>query len=508
MEYHLTKKSLSRRRDVLHTAAEQPVDFELTLPDYCPDIERILSCTLIPKVYLSNVSGDRLNVEGGSCVRVIYVDGDKGTPRSYEYTQPFSESFPLGESVSDCAVYVETKPEYINCRALSPRKLSLHGAFSLCATVVTVDSVDYCTCEAEEDLQMKSEVMEASSLCGVCTESFNVQEDIPAGEKDGISALLSHRLSARITELKAIHNKIMLTGELKLDILYLSGGEDRGIQCLSYSIPLSRVIDCDGAGEDAVIDGELSVMSEELRLSDDALDGSRVLGLDARLSFSALCYRAQELEVLGDAFATDRDVDVRLMPFSCLGELSCRAYTDVCKAALSVDEEIGKVYDVNCEKIVSSASEIDGGVLVSTKLCIGVLYETPAGELRYVRRDVEFSYRPDTGGCDTVESLRTAVESLSYRLTDGSSLEIRAEINYRMTLCRRLNCSAVDAVTADDDAPVREADGSLILYYADGSDSVWDIAKRFSSRPADIRSENAIDGDKVIKGTMLLIPSA
>lgn len=508
MEYHLTKKNLSRRRDVLHTAAEQPVDFELTLPDYCPDIERILSCMLIPKVYLSNVGGDRLNVEGGSCVRVIYVDGDQGTVRSYEYTQPFSESIPLGESVNDCAVYVEAKPEYINCRALSPRKLSLHGAFSLCAVVAVCDSAEYSTCEAEEDLQMKGVALAASSLCGLCTENFNVQEDITAGAKDGIASLLSHRLSARITELKAIHNKIMLTGELKLDILYLSNGEQREIQCLSYSIPLSRVIDCEGAGEDAVIDGELSVMSEELRLSDDALDGSQVLGLDARLSFSALCYRTQEIEVLGDAFATDREVDVRLMPFSCRGDLICRSYTDVCKATLSVDEEIGKVYDVHCEKITASAAEIDGGVLVSTKLVVGVLYETPAGELRCVRRDVEFSYRPDTAGSDTVESLRASIESLSYHLTDGNSLEIRAEINYRLTLCRRLSCSAVDSVTADDDAPARGADGSLILYYADGSDSVWDIAKRFSSRPADIRAENAVEGDSVGKGTMLLIPSA
>ena len=86
MEYHLTKKSINTVRCALDTAVEQAVDIDLTLPDYCPDIERILSCTLMPQIYMSNVSGDRLSVEGGATVRILYLDGNKGCMRSYEYT--------------------------------------------------------------------------------------------------------------------------------------------------------------------------------------------------------------------------------------------------------------------------------------------------------------------------------------------------------------------------------------------------------------------------------------
>ena len=55
MEYHLTKNTIAQPRYVLDTVCEQAVDIDLTLPDYCPDIERILCCTLIPKIYLANV---------------------------------------------------------------------------------------------------------------------------------------------------------------------------------------------------------------------------------------------------------------------------------------------------------------------------------------------------------------------------------------------------------------------------------------------------------------------
>ena len=506
MEYHLTKKSISRLRYAADTVTEQAVDVDLSLPDYCPDIEKILSCSLIPEVNLSNVSGDRLNIEGSSCLRVLYLDGDQAL-RMYEYRTPFSESVPLKGEIGDSAVYVDAKPEYLNCRALSPRKLSLHGAFSLSVRIAVTDDQPYYSCD-DDELQTKSDRLTVSSLSGLCSESFSVQEDISVSGKSDISALLSHRLTARITDVKAIRNKIMLNAELKLEMMYLSGIEDPELECLSYSLPISRVIDCDGVDENSVIDSDLNVMSGDVRLSDDALDGSSMLTLDARLCFNALCYAAEEIEVLSDAFSTDREAQVQTEPFSCSSGIVCRSFTDVGKATVGLDEEIGRILDVHCEKLSADHVASDDGVMIRAKMTVGIFFENSEKEKRYVERDAEFSYRPDTEGYPEILRLRAAAESLSYRLKDSRQLELRAEMCYRLTLCRRLNCAAVTGVSTDDDAPQRESDSTLILYYADSGDRVWDIAKRFCSRPADIIAENDLEGEEIDAGMMLMIPTA
>lgn len=508
MEYHLTKKSITGTRRLLDTCSEQAVDIDLTLPDYCPDIERILSCTLEPKVYRNNISSDRLNIEGGSCVRILYLDGDRGCLRAYEYTQPYSESLPLKDSPDECAVSVETKPAYINCRALSPRKLSLHGAFSLCAKVIIPCDLHYYAYEDGGDLQVKSESIAASSLCGLCSESFSVQEDVPVNAKSGISALLGYRLYAKITEIKAIRHKIMLSAELKLEMMYLCGVDKPEAECMSYSLPVSRVVDCEGVTEDAVIDSELDVLGAELRLSDDTPDGSQLLLLDAKLCFNALCYEEKTIDVLSDAFSTDRETELREEPFSCRSGVICRSYTDVGKANVGVEEEIGKVLDVHCEKLTTSVTQHDNETSVYTKLCVGILYENTDGEKRYVERDAEFSYTPEPAGCDEILRLKAGLDSLSYRLTDSRHLELRAELLYRLTMCRRKSCTALTSVSADDDAPVRKKESTLILYYTDDGESVWDISKRFRSRPDDIIEENVLDGGDVGAGVMLLIPTA
>ena len=506
MEYNLIQKTLSTAFPLLDTVSEQPVDLDLTLPDYCPDIERILRCTLIPKVYLSNISGDRLAIDGAACVRVVYLDGEKGSLRSFEYTTPFSESFPLKDSPADCAVYVDTKPEYLNCRALSPRKLSLHGAFSLYARVVVKRPLEYFGYEDEDDLQVRTEMIPASELSGLCCDMFGVGEDIPMSGRPGIAAFISHQASVRITELKAIRGKIMLNAEARLELLYLTDAAAGEPECMTHTFPISRIVDCVGAQEDSVIDARLDVMSYDLNLNDDALDGSGVLALDMKLCFNALCWRDNEISVPVDVFSTLHEVQARNEPMTCRCEVRCLNFTDAAKASVKLEgESISKVIRVRAEHIAVSAAISGGAVLLSSKLTVSVVFVNSDGDTRWIDRDLEFDYNPSADDVDSVDSVSASVDGLSYRIIDDSTIELRAEIGYHMTVSRRITRSAVISVSADEEErPFDDAD-AMILCYADKGETVWDIAKRYHTRPADISEENDLTGDVLDADAMLMI---
>ena len=504
MEYNLCKNTLSTAFTLLDTVSEQPVDVDITLPDYCPDIERILKCSLIPKIYLSNIGGDRLTVEGGASLCIVYLDRDKGV-RAFEHTAPFSENFALKDSPEDCAVYVDTKSEYLNCRAMSPRKLSLHGAFSLYARVIVKRALDYRTYEEDDDLQVSAQTLTASELSGLCCDMFGVQEDIPLSDRDRITALISHRLSVRITDLKTIRGKIMLTAEGRLELMYLKEPDGGEPECLTHAFSISRVVDCPGADEDCVIDARLDVMTYDLNLNDDALDGSGVLSVDMKLCFNALCRRERQISLIGDVFSTAHEVEPRYEPFSCRCGVRCLSFTDIAKATLSTDDSIGKVIDVRAQRITVSAAISGGAPLLSSRLTAGILYVTGDGEIRWIERDIEFNYNPSADDFDSIDSVRAEVDSLSYRIVGESTVELRAGICYRMTVSRGVNLPAISSVSAADDAPPYPRDCPLIICYADRGERVWDIAKRYRTRPADILEENALDGDTLCEDAMLLI---
>jgi hypothetical protein len=505
MEYNLLKKSVAVPHTLLDTVSEQPVDADLTLPDYCPDIERILRCMLIPKVYLANISGDRLSVEGGACVRVIYLDSVKGCVRSFEYTVPFSTSYALKDSPEHAAVYTDTKPEYMNCRALSPRKLSLHGAFSLYAKVVVSEPLGYCTYEDGGDLMTDTDTVSASALCGLCREQFSVREEFPMSGRPEAAAFITHRLSVRITELKAIRDKIMLTGEGRLELIYLSDLESGQIESMSCAFPISKIVDCEGAGEESVIDARLDLMTYDLSLSDDALGGSAVLSVDAKLCFNALCMQEKEVSLIADCFSTRCETEARYEPFSCACNTRCLRFTDTAKATVSLGDSIRRIIDLHAERMNVSAAISGGAPLLSSRMNLNVLYENTDGEIKSVDRDVDFSYNPSVDNVDSIGSVAACVDSLSWRIVDEKTVELRTEIGYRMSVSMQISRNALSSVAADDEAGEREKDGALILCYADGGERVWDLAKRYAARPDVIINENHLDGDTLDEACMLFI---
>lgn len=153
MEFNQDKHSLKTTVTVLDTVAEQLTDVDLTLPDYCPDIDKILKCTLTPKIQSKILSGGQLQVEGFCVVNVLYVESTKKSIRCCEQSVNFSQSFSLKETPENPVIITKTKSEYINCRALSPRRLVMHGAFSLYAKVLSSIETNIYTPKSENKLE-------------------------------------------------------------------------------------------------------------------------------------------------------------------------------------------------------------------------------------------------------------------------------------------------------------------------------------------------------------------
>ena len=98
MEFNQENRSFCTPSAVLDTVAEQLADVDLTLPDYCPDIEKILKCTLTPKIQSRTLSGGQLQIDGFCTVNVMYVESIKKSVRCCEQSVNFSQNFSVKDA--------------------------------------------------------------------------------------------------------------------------------------------------------------------------------------------------------------------------------------------------------------------------------------------------------------------------------------------------------------------------------------------------------------------------
>ena len=60
MDLKLTKETVPAAEVICDSVQEQPVELDYILPDYCPDIFRLIRCEAVPVITDWTVSGDRL----------------------------------------------------------------------------------------------------------------------------------------------------------------------------------------------------------------------------------------------------------------------------------------------------------------------------------------------------------------------------------------------------------------------------------------------------------------
>ena len=69
MECKATGESIFTKEVLFEGNCEQAVDVDFTLPDYCPDIGKLLKCRLEPMITSREVNFDSLSVEGNEDFR-------------------------------------------------------------------------------------------------------------------------------------------------------------------------------------------------------------------------------------------------------------------------------------------------------------------------------------------------------------------------------------------------------------------------------------------------------
>lgn len=505
MDYLLKKSLVSTTSQILDTVSEQCVDLDFTLPDYCADMEKILKCSLEPKIYTRNFSGGQLRVDGASLVRVIYCDSVKSQVRCCEQTVPFSATFPVSGESSEHIILTQAKTEYLNCRALTPRRLTVHGAFSLHASIVTKTVCDVYEDKIDTALQIKSDTKEIFELCELSQETFNVSESISINSKSNVETIVRSELSANITDVALVGEKLSIRGEMTLRLLYIcdaaAGDVDRYVYVFPFTQAVSTVdSDC------KIRDIRLDVLSYELLLRKEMMTEEPVVNLEAKVSLSLMGYKNRTITYVCDAYSTAEFTELKYNTQTlCIG-INPVNISMVIKPVFSLgDKPVSKILDIFTEQPSVNASVSDNSLKFTGKVNVCILGCTDDGELVSIERQADINSEETLPQAYVNAQISTfSVSSLSYRLGENNTIELRLDMHLGATASNPCVFRQVESIAGAGEIHEKTL-SPLTLYYAQSGENVWDIAKHYSACVDTICVENAINEEVLSQNRMLLI---
>lgn len=511
MDYMLNREALAAGEVLYDGCQEQPVDLDVSLPDYCPDIQRILKCQVYPRITGRNVMGDRVELEGTYNVKVFYLDAGGTVLRCCENSSSFFAAIPLKQAADGAHVTACTRVEYINCRATSPRRLDIHGAFSVCAKVVArTENEVVCGVEGE-GIEQRTRSMPYSRLAGFCGQQFPLEEvlELPAS-KPGADNILRATAYAVLQDSKAVAGKLMVKGEMTLKLLYTSALDESTLETMEYAVPFSQMLDGSDFTDDCLCEVKLSVAGLTVQVKNDYSGDKTFFDVQAGLFAEAVAYQPAEVTVVTDAYSKDYELEIGYQQKTLEQVVELLSDSTVQKSSVALEGTgITKVFDLWNELSAVTAAEQDGQIVYKGKFNVCILAANQENHPFYAERMIDFTYNHPWGAEKPKGVKCTAwlnVEGISYRIT-GDGVEIKAELHLGAEVATQSSLKIISEVHADEERPrARDTSASLSIYYADPGESLWNIARAYCTSVDAIRQENDLSGDFVESRGMLLIP--
>lgn len=509
MSIELTTRETGKKEILYDGFCEQGIDSDVNLPDYCPDIMRILKCCVHTDINSSKLIGDRVTADGNAKITVIYSD-EKNNICSYSTDYPFSKYVELSSSYDDAMTVCTAKTDYINCRAVSKRRLDMHGVVSLHFTVSRTSREKLISSAGGDGIQLKRKGIDVSSVCAAASKCFQLSEVANVGDTSpGIGKILSYSAAPIISDTKIIKGKLLIKGELTVNVLYCSDSTDTEAIRLVCNLPFNEIIEAADFSDSCTTDIKLNVtrLTAEPKVDNDG--DYRYMNISAEICACATAYDDSSVNVIKDAYSTDTEIDTKystidfnkiILNFS--DSFSCRQNVDIS----SLNPQ--KVFAAVLSEPSYDCTFNEDKMYMKGKVPISLIVIDGDGAPVSCEREAEFEYSRTIDGDSELYSCSPmlCISGFSCNLNGDGTLDFKAEMSINAVVFKKIREKVLTSLSVTDSCQQKEKKSSLTVYFCSGKESLWDIARRYNTTVEEIMEENELSADYLENKTMLMIP--
>ncbi|MCR5016902.1 MAG: DUF3794 domain-containing protein [Ruminococcus sp.] len=514
MEFRLNREAVPAEEVIYSGVQEQGVELDYILPDYYPDIVRLVRCDVIPVVSDWSVSGDRLTYELRCEIRLLYCGEDGSELRCVTQKQNYSKTVELGRSTDSPEVTLAAKSDHINFRAVNKRRLDVRGAVSVRISVRGERSQEVVSDAFGMNIQLKKAPVRfaANRLGAEKTVQLSEEVTLSAAQPPVID-IVYRSCSAGECEKKIVSGKLLAKGEIKADILYsCTSGGSSSLEPMSFTLPFSQILDMEGLDDTYECIVRAEVISCEIAPAADKDGENRILRCEPELRLTCRAVKSSDIMVAVDAYSTVYPCEVEYSEIQAQQLPAVYAESFRHSAVLAEGDAVpAEIYALWCtpKNINTRVGEDGRSVMITGMLTYSMAAKDSSGQMIMPDRDEAFEEQIDIGddltGAEVSAELAGA--SVSYNISPEGVLTAKADIPLKISAGSSASIRAVTAITVDDSVKKqRDGDYAIKLYFGVENEDVWDIAKRYSTDASAIMEENELTGEKLENGRMLLIP--
>ena len=367
----------------------------------------------------------------------------------------------------------------------------------------------------DEEVEILKKNVKAYNIVAESDEEMMIREDldIPSG-KPSIKDLLKVDVKISGKDVKLIDNKIVVKGELDICTLYVGEMDENSIQFMEHEVPFTEIFDLSGVTEDMHCDLEYAIKDVYYQVKEDSDGEGRILGVEVSLG---VCTKASDyvsVDIVADSYSPECDIILEKKVFNIDEVVDDKKAQTTIKEVIDLPGDIPdivQVYNVVTKPYLSETRVESGKVVVEGVIDTYILYLSDSADnpVFSYKQEIPFRQNIDIAGAaaDMSCDVKVEVDHCSYSMNGSAEVEVRYILGIATKVIKTSQVELITkAETASYTASKAQSRPSVVIYFCQKGDTLWEIAKRYRTTIHKLVAANKIDNpDYILPGQQLMI---
>lgn len=496
----------------MHTTVDKDLELEGALPDFCPDISRLIRVDCTPYIESNEVNGDRCLVLGKIVCSILYETDYKNKIKHAVFAKDFSHSFDVEtQNCINPVAEANVRCTHISCKMLSPRKFIIKPRLQLdldvfCNTVFkTAD-----TLSGDNTFFKTSEIAFEKKLSPY-TEQFTFEEELPLLQSEKpIGDIIFGSVRLQQPQVTLSGNNAHVKSNAIIKVLYEEENSDNELIMSTKTIPINMTLSNLDVNESGRISVTLAVTDEKISAELDAYGENRII----KANFTARA-KADMSEKVSEIVATDlfsADYVNNTESVSVDLPILASEYDRTFAIDTVITPErpfVCPLFDIDPLINELNAEPAEGGVTLSGNYTVSVLGRTTEGFENFDFSG-EFNEFIPIELPENVTSLEAEIYPFDYTTTimADDNVAIRIMLNAKIKAYSEENQTFISSIVSQEPLIKDKESYAVVYYFPNKKDNLWSISKKYYVNPTTVKEANPNsfdDSEQLKSGTKMIL---
>lgn len=497
MQMELLKKPLKSYRTIDIMETEEMLENSIIVPDIKPDIKEIILADA--ECFVTNVekTGRMIEVGGEIRYRIMYTS-DTPEQRLESIVTQFSWSFSVQKPKTEAEIGVFTKShcQHTEVSLVNGRKITARTVCSLNCRFYEIRTDEIGREILGENVYLKTTPVNVVSLKdnGIVTAKVSNILSLPH-DSPAIKEVLFTRVNMGAAELSYGEDEPFLEAKGTAYILYRSDTIDEGIESVVLQYPIRME-----TGVESVAGGNImtssAIKSWEIGTIEDNDGLNTQVSIDMEIEVDAQNLIAEEQMLIEDAYAIGQRLDLKKSSMNVVTDEQELVNQLEVKNRIRIENperQLAEVLLVCANERNIASKENENNIQVQGTIGVDILYVSMSKEVNSIFIEFPFSQNFDIPSMGRWQVVQTSfsIEDVNFDISGNDIIEVSVDLVIKLRLARVEEIVCTEAIDFTSEEVHKKA--PIVLYFTQPGDSLWSIAKEYSTPVSKLALDNGLD---------------